>query len=103
VTALLWAVAIVAVAAFGWGTSVVYRAHRSVVRRSEGLLSATGRTRVKTGRNVAVVGLVVGAPSPAIALLPTMDKVVVVIVVALLMPGLFHLTRETLAYPVNEH
>ena len=32
-----------------------------------------------------------------------MDKVVVVIVVALLMPGLFHPTRETLAYPVNEH
>lgn len=102
-TALLWAVAIVAVAAFGWGTSVVYQAHRSVVRRSEGLLSATGRTRVKTGRDVAVVGLVVGAPSLAIAHLPTMDKVVVVIVVALLMPGLFHLTRETLAYPVNEH
>jgi hypothetical protein len=102
VTALLWAVAIVAVAVFGWGTSVVYRAHRSVVRRSEGPLSDAGRTRVKKGRNVAVVGLVVGAPSLAIALLPTMDKVVVVIVVALLIPGLFHLTRETLAYPVNE-
>lgn len=53
-TALLWAVAIVAVAAFGWGASVVYRAHRSVVRRSEGPLSATGRTRMVSVRQVQV-------------------------------------------------